>query len=107
LKLAVRLAMGESPQPKATSKPTLVMVAKAMTDVPTCTERLLGDMATSKEIGDSLSALKVAVTDVLAFIVTVQLPVPVQPPPFHLTKTEASDGVTVGVAVRVTTVPLL
>ncbi len=101
MKSAGRLAMGESPQPRAMFKPTLVMMAKAVADVPTCTERLLGDMAASKEIGDSLAALKLAVTDVLAFIVTVQLPVPVQPPPFHLTKTEASDGVTVGVAVRV------
>ena len=102
MKSAVRLAMGESPQPKAMSKPTLVMVAKAVTDVPTCIERLPGDMAASKEIGDSLSALKVAVTDVLAFIVIVQVPVPVQPPPFHLTKTEPFSGV----AVRVITKPL-
>jgi hypothetical protein len=47
--------------------------------------------------------LKVAVTDVLAFTVSIQTPVPVQTPPLQPVKTESADGV----AVRVTIVPSL
>src|SRR5882672_12496378 len=45
---------------------------------------------------------KVAVTEVAALIVTVQVPVPEQPPPFQRVKVEPAAGV----AVRVTAVPL-
>src|SRR5262245_6833507 len=45
---------------------------------------------------------KVAVTDCAALIVTVQVPVPVQPPPLQPVKVEP----TAGAAVRVTAVPL-
>lgn len=55
------------------------------------------------KVNVSLLALKVAVTDVLAFMVTVQLPVPLQPPPLQPAKTDPLDGV----VVRVTEVPLL
>jgi hypothetical protein len=37
-------------------------------------------------------ALKVAVTTVLEFIVTVQVPVPEQPPPDHPAKVEPDEG---------------
>src|SRR5262245_23485840 len=46
--------------------------------------------------------VKVAVTVVAAFMVTVQAPVPAQPPPLHPVKAEPVAGV----AVSVTTVPL-
>jgi dUTPase len=46
--------------------------------------------------------LKVAVTDWAALIVTVQLPVPVQPPPLHPAKVQPAAGV----SVRVTLAPL-
>jgi hypothetical protein len=45
---------------------------------------------------------KLAVTDVAALIVTVQGPVPVQPPPVQPENVEAAAGV----AVKVTAVPL-
>jgi hypothetical protein len=45
--------------------------------------------------------LKVAVTDVLAFTVSIQTPVPVQPPPLQPVKSESAAGV----AIRVTIVP--
>jgi len=48
-------------------------------------------------------AVKVAVTDWSAFIVTWHVPVPEQPPPLHPAKTEPAAGV----AVNVTTVPSL
>src|SRR5437660_8686622 len=44
---------------------------------------------------------KVAVTEVAAFIVTLQVPVPVQPPPLQPVKVEPAPGA----AVSVTTVP--
>jgi len=47
--------------------------------------------------------VNVAVTDVAAFIVTTQVPVPAQPPPLHPLNVEP----VVGVAVKVTTVPLV
>jgi hypothetical protein len=46
--------------------------------------------------------LNVAVTAVCAFMVTVQLPVPVQAPPDHPAKVDPAAGV----AVRATTTPL-
>ena len=46
--------------------------------------------------------VNVAVTDVAALIVTVQVPVPVQPPPLQPVNVEPAAGV----AVRVTAVPL-
>src|SRR3954453_16032170 len=46
-------------------------------------------------------SVKAAVTVVSAFIVTVQVPVPVQPPPLQPVKVEPAAGV----AVRVTVVP--
>jgi len=46
--------------------------------------------------------LNVAVTFCAAFIVTVQVPVPLQPAPLHPAKVDPSDAV----AVNVTTVPL-
>jgi hypothetical protein len=49
-----------------------------------------------------LTVLKVAVTDCAALIVTVQLPVPVQPPPLHPAKVQPAAGV----SVRVTLAPL-
>src|SRR5437588_2390163 len=45
--------------------------------------------------------MKVAVTEVAAFIVTLQVPVPVQPPPLQPVKVEPAPGA----AVSVTTVP--
>ncbi len=51
-----------------------------------------------------VAALKLAVTDCIAFIVTVQVAaVPEQPPPLQPENTYADDD---GVSVRVTTVPL-
>ena len=47
--------------------------------------------------------MKVAVTEVAAVIVTVQVPVPVQPAPLQPVKVEPAAGA----AVRVTTVPLV
>ena len=47
--------------------------------------------------------VNVAVTDVAAFIVTTQVPVPAQPPPLH----PLNVAPVVGVAVKVTTVPLM
>ena len=47
--------------------------------------------------------MKVAVTEVAAVIVTVQVPVPLQPPPFQPVKVEPAAGV----AVRVTAVPVV
>jgi hypothetical protein len=52
--------------------------------------------------GKVTGALKVAVTDCAAIIVTVQRPVPAQPPPLHPAKVDPA----VGVSVRVTLVPL-
>ncbi len=47
--------------------------------------------------------MKVAVTEVAAFIVTVQEPVPVQPPPLQPVNVEPAEGA----AVKVTMVPLV
>jgi len=47
--------------------------------------------------------MKVAVTEVAAFIVTLQVPVPVQPPPLQPVNVEPAAGA----AVRVTTVPVV
>src|SRR5437879_379890 len=47
--------------------------------------------------------MKVAVTEVAAFIVTLQVPVPVQPPPLQPVKVEPAAGA----AVSVTTVPVV
>jgi len=56
---------------------------------------------------DTVSAkedcMKVAVTEVAAVIVTVQVPVPVQPPPLQPAKVEPAAGA----AVKVTAVPLV
>jgi hypothetical protein len=56
---------------------------------------------------DTVSAkdvcMNAAVTEVAAFIVTAQVPVPVQPPPLQPVKVEPAAGA----AVRVTTVPLV
>jgi len=54
-------------------------------------------------VRENVCALKVAVTVVAAFMVTVQLPVPEQPPPLQPEKVEPPAGL----AVRVTAVPLL
>ena len=51
----------------------------------------------------NVCTLKVAVTDVAAFIVTEQVPVPEQPPPLQPAKVEPPAGA----AVSVTDVPLL
>jgi hypothetical protein len=51
----------------------------------------------------NVCTLKVAVTDVAAFIVTEQVPVPEQPPPLQPANVEPPAGA----AVSVTDVPLL
>jgi hypothetical protein len=51
----------------------------------------------------NVCTLKVAVTDVAAFIVTEQVPVPEQPPPLQPAKVDPPAGL----AVSVTDVPLL
>jgi hypothetical protein len=57
--------------------------------------------ATVRVKGPPLWLAKVAATETSALIVTVQVPVPLQPPPFQPTKAHPDAGV----AVRVTTVP--
>ena len=52
-------------------------------------------------VGVAVGPLNVAVTAVAAFIVTLQVPTPVHPPPDH----PANALVAVGVAANVTTVP--
>jgi hypothetical protein len=52
---------------------------------------------------DDCDCMNVAVTEVAAIIVTVQVPVPVQPPPLQPVNMEPAAGA----AVRVTTVPIV
>src|SRR5262247_4580445 len=72
-----------------------VMPAGALVMVPLPAPLLL-------TVSAKLWTAKVAVTDCAALIVTVQVPVPVQPPPLQPVKVEPAAGA----AVRVTAVPL-
>src|SRR5437870_1229512 len=72
--------------------------AGALVTVPTPAPDLV--TLSGKEDDD---CTKAAVTDVAAFIVTLQVPVPVQPPPLQPVKVAPAAGV----AVRLTTVPVV
>jgi hypothetical protein len=83
------------PPPKlALHVPGQLMPAGVLVTVPEPVPAVVTDNA-------KLTRLKVAVTDWAAFIVTVQLPVPVQAPPLHPAKVEPVAAL----AVSVTLVP--
>ena len=49
-KVAGRLVTGAMPQLRAVAVPELIMLAKAVAEVPTCTERLLGKTDATREV---------------------------------------------------------
>src|SRR6478609_2486584 len=79
--------------------PALMIVAKAVAGVPTCTDRLAGSTDAKSWIEDCVG-LKLAVTPTTEFIVTVQGPLPLQAPPQPLKLKPAF-----GVGVSVTLIP--
>jgi hypothetical protein len=100
VKVAGTLVSGDSPHPLAVVCAVLMSVAKAVAGVPTCTERLLGNTAATKTA--PMKGTNVAVIVVSAFTTTVQVVVPLQPPPLQPAKADPVATVTV----RVTVVPL-
>ena len=87
--------------PLAVLLPTLMTVAKAVADFPTCAERLLGRTAATKAVEETWR-IKLAVTDVLPASVSTH-----EAAPLHAPLQPAKLDPLAGVAVRVTTCPLL
>src|SRR3984885_15524727 len=88
---------GRIVQVKASAGPASIIVAKAVAVLPISMERLSGSTAATRVKFPIVSATNVAVTEVAAATVTVQLSMPLHPPPDHPAKVApvAADAVSV------------
>jgi hypothetical protein len=71
--------------------PLLIIVAKAVTELPTIADRLSGSTAATSGDEGGVPWLNVAPTDCAVFSVTIQVPTPLQAPP-QLVKLQPDAG---------------